>query len=152
MNQSENDIPLDRFLSLCLESPVEVDDAICIASDETIGANRSHFGDDLVGFEAFVSHVHLTDVIDGGDLSQETLQAAAETLVRCWAVALLPFLKGRAVLFYAGGGSADFWVRFHIERGTAENWLDVANFESRTREPFAVWRFNVDGLTMLRGW
>ena len=106
---------LARLHDVCTIAPFVVDQAIGVGNRDNALRNRPGFAADLTGFEAFISHVHLSDVWEGLAVPRLVdLRTAAEIVIGCWAVNLLPVLANRSVLFFAGGASVeDFSVRFH---------------------------------------
>jgi hypothetical protein len=150
------DRPLTQLLQLCELKPLEIDDCICIGSYNNAVANREHFGTDLSGFEAFVNHVHLTDILNEsttGDSLLEVARRLAHVVMASWAASILPFLRGRTVFFYAGGMSMeDFFIRFHIDRGESDTWVNIHDAAFLSSSATAVWRFNHSGFTIVHEW
>src|SRR6266487_1742462 len=147
---------LGALIQICELKTFELDSSICIGDSDNAVANRSSFAADVTGFEAFVNHVHLGDLWLGRTIvppSMERLQAIARIVVACWAVSLLPLLNGRSIVFFAGGTSVeDFTVRFHIDRGTDNSWVDVGASAFLNASALAVWRFSNAGLELLHEW
>jgi hypothetical protein len=144
------------LIETCSLKPFELDGSICIGDSDNASANRSNFEGDATGFEAFVNHVHLGDLWVGRmtaapniDLTREI----AKVVIACWAVSLLPILRGRSVLFFAGGPSVgDFTLRFHVDRGPGDSWVDLGDSAFLTARGLAVWRFNDTGLESQHAW
>jgi hypothetical protein len=68
---------------LCKLPAFEIDQTLCIGDLENAVANRSHFGADLTGFEAFVNHIHLADELAGTPArSIDELQVDARVVSR----------------------------------------------------------------------
>ena len=147
---------LESLIEICDVEVFELRGSLCIGDLANATANLSSFEGDPTGFEAFVNHVHLGDVWhDGpGDTpGVEVLRRLAFVVIRCWAVSLLPSLHGRSVLFFAGGGSVeDFTIRFHLDRGPSDSWVDVGDQMFLKSRGLAVWRFGREGLEELQAW
>jgi hypothetical protein len=146
---------LAPLIETCNLKAFELDRSICIGDCDNATANRSGFEGDATGFEAFVNHVHLGDLLAGARAtpSIELTREVAKVVVACWAVSLLPILRGRFVLFFAGGASVeDFTVRFHVDRGAGDSWVDVGDSAFLKSRGLAVWRFSDAGLKSLHAW
>jgi hypothetical protein len=77
----------------------------------------------------------------------------AELVISCWAISILPLLHGRAVLFFAGGASVeDFAIRFHVDRGESDTWVDLRDSPFLDQRGLAVWRFDNTGLQSVHRW
>jgi len=141
---------LQPLLALCALKPFELDECLCIGDAENATVNRSSFEGDPTGFEAFVNHVHLGDVWNGQAAPEPDvalLHAIARLVVSSWAVSLLPYLRGRSVLFYAGGTSVvDFTLRFHVDRNRGSSWIDLGDRAFLQEQGLKVWRFDAGGV------
>ena len=140
---------LQRLLAMSAMKPFELDECLCIGDLENAKVNRPSFERDPTGFEAFVNHVHLGVLWDGHAAPEPDvvlLHGIARLVVSSWAVSLLPFLRGRSVLFYAGGTSVvDFTLRFHVDRSQASSWIDLGDHEFLREQGLRVWRFDASG-------
>jgi hypothetical protein len=145
---------LTRLSGVCTLPAFEIDQTLGIGDSENASANRPGFGSDLTGFEAFVNHTHLADLWDGMDAPRvDELRAAAGLVISCWAISILPLLRGRSVFFFAGGASReDFAIRFHVDRGESDTWVDLRDSAFLDQRGLAVWRFDHTGLQSVHHW
>jgi hypothetical protein len=150
-NQRIKDTVLS-LLALVDESPFELDRCICIGDRKQAELHMGEFGEDRVGFEAFVNHVHVSDIFAtgakrlGGD--RELVEQLARTIIRVWADRIRPLLRGRSVLFYMGGRE-DVAIRFHVERPGVAPWVDLVGRAFLASEHLHVFRVTGDGLEEL---
>jgi len=148
-------VQIARLVEVCHPQLFEFDDCICLGDHDNAKANRSSFGADRTGFEAFVNHIHPGDLWEGdpGAPGVESVRSVSMIIIASWAIALLPVLRGRSVLFFSGGSTVeDFAVRFHVDRGSSDTWADISDAAFLTSSGLAVWRFDVNGLKTLHDW
>lgn len=131
------------LLALIDEPPFELDGSICVGDRQQAELHLSEFGEDRVGFEAFVNHVHVSDIFALGPKrlgrDRELGERLARTVIGVWADRVRPLLRGRSVLFYMGGRD-DVAIRFHVERPGVAPWVDLSARAFVTSEHLHVFR------------
>jgi hypothetical protein len=128
-------------------SPFRINECICVGRREHAEIHLQEFGGDCVGFEAFVNHVHMSDILPnilrqlGTDRS--LMEQVARTIVRVWADRIRILLDGRSALFFLGGQD-DVVIRFHIERPGLAPWVDPSDRAFVAKEHLQVFRVTAD--------
>jgi len=104
----------------------EIEGAIVLGNRGEALRHLEEFRGDPTGFEAFVNHVHLEDIVSGISFEPRTkrrrLLYVGEILINVWVDRFVALLRDRAALFYLGG-SNDVTLRFHLEREQYPPWL-----------------------------
>jgi hypothetical protein len=134
-------------LSALFAFPIlDADECLVISREADVFRHALSFPGDPVGFEAFVNHVHLDDVLASaaGKLSRKDLLRIGELVVQVWSDRLKGLLRGREVLFYLGGPKG-VTLRFHVVREGAANWLDLHDKLFIQKEKMRIFRLNEAG-------
>jgi hypothetical protein len=135
-------------LAALFASPVIEANAFIVLSREADALRHAtSFPGDPVGFEAFVNHVHLGDIVasSAGRLERRDLIRVGGDVVQVWSDRLKGILGGREILFYLGGARG-VTLRFHVVREGEANWLDLSDKEFIRKEKMAVFRLTSEGL------
>lgn len=137
-------------LSTWFAAPLlETRDGLVISEEKDVERHWIAFPGDPTGFEAFVTHVHLEDLLaSGGSLRRRDWLAIGWDLMQVWGDRLRPRLRGRSVLFYLGG-SRGVILRFHVAREGCADWLDWTDKDFLTREKLSVYRLTETDLVKL---
>lgn len=102
----------------------------------------SSFQNDETGFESFVNHIHLEDIVQGvfdPETDREALLIIGKDIIAVWAERLKPYLNKREVIFYLGG-SDSVSLRFHIARDDGRDWIDRSDEDLIHRERIEVFK------------
>ena len=149
MTDERGDIAgVELFLRLSSLTPFELDGCLCVGDQVNAAVNRWAFGPDLTGFEAFINHVHVDQLLKHQPDAMRVWgrNALLRLVVTCLGAATLPILRDRTLLFFGGGPNIeDCTVRFHVERDGAP-WVDIEDKAFLSRESLCVWRFSASGI------
>ena len=126
---------------------VEFDGCIVISDEAESRRHASSFPGDPVGFESFVNHVHLDDVLASaaGKPTRKDMLKVGESIIKVWAERLRSVLRGRTVLFYLGGVQG-VTLRFHVARARGTEWMNLDDKSFRSKEKMAIFRLTEAGL------
>lgn len=135
-------------LSALFAIPIlEFDDSIVLSDVAESRRHAASFPGDPVGFEAFVNHIHLDDVLtsSAGKPTRRDMLVIGEHIIKVWSERLRGLLRGRNVLFYLGGPRG-VTLRFHIARGKGTEWMNLDDRSFRSREKMTIFRLTEAGL------
>lgn len=127
----------------------EIGDRLVITNETNPNRHYPSYIDDPIGFEAFVTHVHLEDILAtdaGGKLKRRDLLAIGRLLIQAWSDRLRPYLHDRSVRFYLGGQRGVI-LRFHVIREGSYDWIDLADQEFLKREKIVTFTLSGKGLS-----
>jgi hypothetical protein len=126
---------------------VEFDGCIVISGESESRRHLSSFSGDPVGFEAFVNHIHLDDVLTSavGRPARREMITIGEHIIKVWSERLRGILRGRSILFYLGG-SRGVTLRFHVARNKGAEWMSLDDKAFRSREKMTIFRLTEAGL------
>jgi hypothetical protein len=125
----------------------ELDGCIVISGEAESRRHLSSFPGDPVGFESFVNHVHLDDVLTSaaGRPTRREMILVGEHVIQVWSERLRGTLRGRSILFYLGGPRG-VTLRFHVAREKGTEWMSLDDKAFRSREKMTIFRLTEAGL------
>ena len=127
----------------------ELDCGVVLGDLDKARRHRGSFLSDPTGFEAFVNHFHLEDILIDFDFEAKKRRREAlflgENVILVWAERLRSLLKGRATLFYLGGPD-DVTLRFHLERPGDPSWFSLDNPSAIRKQRLRIYRSVGDGV------